>query len=522
MRTEATSFVGPRPGLTLGYDAETGEELVLPDRLLTQHMAVVGSSGAGKTSFLLSLIYQQMRRGGAVIFMDGKRRYSGFAKVAWLAQACGRASDLRVIDPQDPTLSHAYNPLMARDAEREAGIIANKIHRLLPSVPEGHPASYYSNLAYTAILKMVRALHHLKRGFSYRDILAIFETPDQAFRILKQDLYNDNASDSLIEVEKFVRKFKGTAQVSDLLSGLISELGAISSTPMGDFLCRPVSDVDFYQAIKKSQIIYAALPRLQETKKSEKLGKVILTDLQSSIGAVYSEKDFRPLMPCLVVLDEFGSYALPDFAVVFEQAREANVAVVAAFQLTSQLADREKGLSTGFLETVMGNTETKVFMRLKSLESALWASEFFGQELRWFAQVSAGESRSDAEQVISLSRYVNPRRTDSRTSSLTHRQMYDQRVRPEALLHELAVGEAMINWRGEPRRARVSWVEPEIEHGWDYAKVLPRFRRKEAQPLGLWQRINQRIYRDLQEEMGKGSVGSPRASQNSDLGDTPR
>jgi len=218
---------------------------------------------------------------------------------------------------------------------------------------------------------------------------------------------------------------------------------------MGDFLCRPFSDVDFYQAIKRSQIIYAALPRLQETKKSEKLGKVILTDLQSSIGAVYSEKDFRPLMPALVVLDEFGSYALPDFGVVFEQAREANVAVVAAFQLTSQLADREKRLSTGFLETVMGNTETKVFMRLKSLESALWASEFFGQELRWFAQVSAGGSRSDAEQMISLRRYLNPRRMEARTSSLTHRQMYDQRVRPEALLHELVVGEAVINWRGE-------------------------------------------------------------------------
>ena len=61
---------------------------------------------------------------------------------------------------------------------------------------------------------------------------------------------------------------------------------------MGDFQCRPVNDVGFYQAIKKGQIIYAALPRLQETKKSEKLGKVILTDLQSSIGAIYSEKDY--------------------------------------------------------------------------------------------------------------------------------------------------------------------------------------------------------------------------------------
>ncbi len=497
------NYIGPRPGLTLGYDAQTGHEIFLTDRLLCQHMAVVGSSGAGKTSFLLSMIYQQIRRGGTVIFMDGKRRYTGFSKIAWLAHACGRSADLRVIDPQDPTLSHAYNPLMARDAEREAGIIASKIHRLMPSIPEGHPAAYYSNLAYEAILKLVRALHRLKRGFTYRDVLALFESPEQAFKILKQELYQDSAFESLIEVEKFMRKFKTAGQMSDLLSGLISELGAIASKPMGDFLCRPVSDVDFYQAIKKGQIIYAALPRLQETKKSEKLGKVILTDLQSSIGAIYSEKDYQPLIPCLVILDEFGSYALPDFAVVFEQAREASVAVVAAFQLTTQLSDLEKGLSKGFLETVMGNTETKVFMRLKSLDSALWASDFFGQELRWFAQVSEGESTSDAGQTISLHRYVNPRRTDSRSSSLTHRQLYDQKVRPEVLLHQLGVGEAFINWQSEPCKVKLSWVEPEIPKGWDYARVLPRFRRKEPTPLGLWERINRRIYRDLQEEMGK-------------------
>jgi type IV secretory pathway TraG/TraD family ATPase VirD4 len=501
---ERIDYIGPRPGVTLGYDAESGREIFLPDRILTQHMAVVGSSGAGKTSFLLSLIYQQIRRGGTVIFMDGKRRHSGFAKMAWLADACGRAADLRVIDPQDPTLSHAYNPLLAKDAEKEAGVVASKIHKLMPSIPDGHPASYYSNLAYEAILKMVRALHRLKRSFSYRDVLALFESPDQAFRILRQELYNDSNFESLIEVEKFVRKFKTMGQMSDLLSGLISELGAISGKPMGDFLCRPASDVDFYQAIKKGQIIYAALPRLQETKKSEKLGKVILTDLQSSIGAIYNEKEFQPLMPALVVLDEFGSYAIPDFSVVFEQAREAGIAVVAAFQLTSQLSDIEKGLSKGFLETVMGNTETKVFLRLKSLESALWASDFFGQEIRWFSQVSEGRSMSDTEQVISLNRYVNPRRTEGQSASLARRQMYDQKVRPETLLHQLEVGEAFINWRGEPVKVRLSWVEPEIPPGWDYARVLPRFRRKEPTPLGLWERINRKIYQDLRNEMNRG------------------
>lgn len=495
--------IGSRPGLIIGYDADEEQPLFLTDALLTQHMAVVGSSGSGKTSFLLSLIYQQIRRGGSVIFIDGKRRAKAFAQMVYLAHACGRAGDLRVIDPRNPNLSHAYNPLIAKDAEREIGVIASKIHRLMPLIPESHPAAFYSNIAYDAILKMVRALHRLKRTYTYRDVLAIFENPYLALGILKQELYNDSASDLLIEVEKFIRKFKSTAQISDLLSGLISELGAITAKPMGDFLCRPFNDIDFYQGIKKGHIIYAALPRLQEKKKSEKLGKVIVTDLQAAIGAIYEEKDYRPLIPALVVLDEFGSYATLDFSVAFEQAREANVAQIAAFQLTSQLSDIEKGLSTGFLETVMGNTETKVFLRMKSLKSATWASDFFGQEVRWFAQVSEGQSSSDTEQVISLSRYVNPRRTEGKSASLAQREMYDQKVRPEILLHQLEVGEAFINWQGEPVKVKLSWVEPEIPPGWDYARVLPRFRRKEPMPLGLWERINQRIYQDLREEMGR-------------------
>jgi len=71
------------------------------------------------------------------------------------------------------------------------------------------------------------------------------------------------------------------------------------------------------------------------------------------------------------------------------------------------------------------------------------------------------------------------------------------------------VGDAFINWKGEPHEVKLSWVEPEIPQGWDYARVLPRFRRKEPTPLGLWERINRRIYRDLQQEMGVRHLGTP-------------
>jgi hypothetical protein len=153
----------------------------------------------------------------------------------------------------------------------------------------------------------------------------------------------------------------------------------------------------------------------------------------------------------------------------------------------------------------MGNTEVKVFLRMKSLESATWASDFFGQELRWLTQVGEVESESDAEQRISVSRYVNPRHTEGKTSSISQREMYDQKVRPEVLLHHLGVGEAVINWEREPLRVNLSWADPQIPVGWDYNALVPRFHRKEPIPLGLAERVNQRIFRQLENEMGNSS-----------------
>ena len=106
---------------------------------------------------------------------------------------------------------------------------------------------------------------------------------------------------------------------------------------------------------------------------------MILTDIRFAISEVLSRTKSKPNPPFLIVLDEFGSYATPDFSVVFEKSREANVIVVEAIQSLSNLTDGHKMLSRDFAERILGNAN-KIFMSLEALRP-LWKLKDMGRGL---------------------------------------------------------------------------------------------------------------------------------------------
>jgi len=59
-------------GLFLGYSTDTGEKIGIPDDNLFRHCLIVGQSGMGKTVLASTMIFQQIQRGGGVLFIDGK------------------------------------------------------------------------------------------------------------------------------------------------------------------------------------------------------------------------------------------------------------------------------------------------------------------------------------------------------------------------------------------------------------------------------------------------------------------
>ena len=127
------------PPLILGYTAHQWRPVVLDADASFPHRVLVGGTGKGKTLILMGLVYQQLRRGGGCIFVDGKAKPQNLLTIAHLAHQTGRWSLLRAIAPGFPW-SHLYNPL---HSEREISEAVNFLLNLLPPVSVQSEAQYY-------------------------------------------------------------------------------------------------------------------------------------------------------------------------------------------------------------------------------------------------------------------------------------------------------------------------------------------------------------------------------------------
>ncbi|MEW5995866.1 MAG: type IV secretory system conjugative DNA transfer family protein, partial [Candidatus Zixiibacteriota bacterium] len=300
--------------------------------------------------------------------------------------------------------------------------------------------------------------------------------------------------------QKLIGEAKNIQGFKDVVSNMIANLSSVATSDKGDFLCAASTDISLYEAVRKGQIIYIMLPRMSDPARAERLGRVFLADIQATIGVFYEQKNFKPLIPYLIILDEFGSYATPYFSVVFEQARKANFSVVAAVQSLGNLSDPDRGLSREFAQKVMGNTDTKVYFAVRDYETARTAAFLVGQEKSLLGQASVSSGTADRGERISLSRLFNPQVQDSEQSSFGFSEQYDFKVRPEVFMHDLndPQGSVVIDMgTGEPVFARVMWSNPRFPSDWDYEKDIPRFKPRQVVPLGLYERVYLRCYEQV-------------------------
>ena len=137
------------PALILGYTWHQQLPVVLDLTASFPHRIIVGGTGRGKTSFLLGLIYQQLRRAGGVIFVDGKANPRNLLTLIHLARQTGRWSLVRAIFPGEPW-SHTYNPL---HEQREIHAAVNFLLNLLPPVSVQSEAQHYRDLVQSFLLK---------------------------------------------------------------------------------------------------------------------------------------------------------------------------------------------------------------------------------------------------------------------------------------------------------------------------------------------------------------------------------
>lgn len=353
------------PFIRLGQE----EYAFLTEDNLNYHTQIIGGSGAGKTNLIKILIEDRISKGHSVLFFDLK---ADIELMDWLTGACsahGRRDDLIVVNMSDPGQSHAYNPII-NGSETEIS------SQLMNSFEWSEP--FYKNVSEGALLISLKAFCFLRDnnnlGFHLGDLYRFFTSSEYRMDFLS------NVSSAGYPVNywndlKRINEDLSTNRIDNYQS-LIIQLAKILNSTASEIVTERFFEeesFDFREAMTGGKVSYLFMNSLKLKETASVMGKMMLQDLMKTVGNIYDDRDAIK-RPTTLIIDEFASFAMPDFGEFIEKARGAGIGIVVAYQSRKSLDHIGQSLSIKVNE----NTATKIVFHTQDSDDVEWFSSLIG------------------------------------------------------------------------------------------------------------------------------------------------
>lgn len=356
-------------GITyLGKEISTNLEAWSGDSDLRTHMLVLGTTGSGKTEWLLGLVYNALVQNSGFIYTDGKGDVALFNNIFRLARYIGREDDLVVInfltsgrdflDKQKDRTTNTMNPF----ALGSSGMLIELIVSLMDD--SGGGGDMWKGRAIAFVAAQTRVLCFLRdRGYLLLDsntFIEYFELPvierlvlDKTINIKGNDVKIDDPIFDVVlkplhayltTLPGYKKESKGNQEQKTLeqhgfITMQLVRLFADMSYTYGYLFQTTLGEVDMYDVVINRRILVVLLPALERAPDSLKmLGKLIVgaikqmmagclgNRLEGSVREIVQARPTNAPVPYYVVLDEYGYYAVLGFAVAPAQARSLGFA----------------------------------------------------------------------------------------------------------------------------------------------------------------------------------------------------
>jgi len=342
------------PGLRLGETA-SGQPVVWPSRLLTQHSLVLGGSGTGKSNLLRQAAIQQMCSGGGLFYLDP---HGPDFDTLMTAVPQARAKDVVVLDLDAGDFSGALNPMQGtRTDPRLRRLVATRLGDLIDKQLEV-AASRGPRVAQLTRDVLEMAMLHPDGG-TLADAERLLLDADFADWLLGKETSGDRLTRSWTKL----KVTSGESGFDGWMSYLQARFSVFTrSLPMLATLSRP-STLDLAECLRRNAIVLVRMPQAVMSEGDTRLlGSMLLAQLQ---WAAMSETTPRQGPPFLVIVDEYGLYASASAPSQWAQLRKFGVALCAASQSLASLRSAGDGVCTA----VVSNAATKVLFRLAPREA---------------------------------------------------------------------------------------------------------------------------------------------------------
>jgi len=347
---------GSRIGFASGFAAAPVEIRLTPESR-SRHLCCAGQTGVGKSSFLLSLVAQDMAAGHPLCLLDphGDLYHRALAAVpAW------RRKDVIALDCSKNDPGFGFN-LLEHSRERERDKIVESFLEIFNQLFDRNTMGPIFEMAFRCSLHLVMCD---PEGATLADFMRFYYDRDYRRQCISR------CKDPLISGswEKIVSTAGGELSLNNLSPYIVSKVsGFIFNRKIRKIVSCRKSTVDFNEIIRGKILLV-------------NLAKGSIGNLSASyLGMVFIQKILWAAMDpgnarrrggnfCLYA-DEFHNLATPSAAELLGEARKFGLSAVVATQILSSLPP-------GMLLSLLGNAGNLIAMRLGPADAALLAPYF--------------------------------------------------------------------------------------------------------------------------------------------------
>jgi len=322
-----------------------------------RHIYILGATGTGKSTMLLSMINSdlQKKKGLAVVDPHGDL----IEQVLRIIPE-NRINDVIYFNPDDIgypigiNLLELTKGLCDEDQLREQEYIAESIislfHKIYSDKYSGPRMEYIlRNTIYTAFSVPNATLFTVYK--------LLINTP------FRKSVVKNLTDPNLLDFWKYEFAKAGDYQKVKMISPITNKIGRFLFSPTAKrILDQEKSTIDFDQIMNEGKILLCNLSKGKIGEDNSKvLGVVMMAKLQlTSLKRARMSEDQR--RDFYLYVDEFQNFATPAFAQVLSEARKYRLAAVLAHQTTSQLED------SSLVNITLANTGTVICFRTANPE----------------------------------------------------------------------------------------------------------------------------------------------------------
>ena len=306
-----------------------------------QGLYCLGKNGTGKSTFLLSLIVQDLAAGRGVCVLDPHGDLT--TDILDHVEAFGREHDVVLLD--------------LRESERPFGL--NLFHCLNPSDPIRIAETVARVMEVFA--KVFDVGPHTPRlaRFLRNIVLTLIETNLTMLEI--NPLLTDVDFRSMVvgrignaDVRRFWTLFEALPDRDkpELIESTLNRVDAFTAHPLVRTIVGQIENsVDWRRAMDTGQVVLVKLDN-QLAEPTAVLGGVIVGQL---LDAALSRKDLPQAdrRPFMLYADEYQRFATPSFGTLFDEGRKYGIATTIAHQRRDQLDEANRGAPLGAVNLVL-------------------------------------------------------------------------------------------------------------------------------------------------------------------------